>query len=98
MLFPTTTEETSALPIKTENKGKQRAEAEESSSSELLVLIKEVMEEMTRSDEQLWEELRWREDNQVVEKKKKKNLVAILQQRDEEWKEELAQRDKALRA
>ena len=58
MIFPTTVEETSAPPIRTENMGKQRAEAEESSSFELLVLMREMKEEMRIRDEQLKEELR----------------------------------------
>ena len=33
----------------------------------------------------------------LCRKKKRKNLASLLQQRDEEWKEELAQRDRALR-
>ena len=42
VLFPTTAEEITAPPIITKNRGKQRAEAKESSSSELLVLMKEM--------------------------------------------------------
>ena len=34
----------------------------------------------------------------VQNKRREENLVALLQQRDEEWKEELAQGDRALRA
>ena len=82
----------------TKNRGKQRAEAEESSSFELLVLMKEMRKEMRRRDEQLKEELRWRDDNQATKnKKRKENLAALLQQRGEEWKEELAHKDRALR-
>ena len=71
VLFPTTTEEIAAPPIKTENKGKKRAEAEDSSSFELLVLMKEMREEMRIRDEQLREELRWRDENQCVENKRR---------------------------
>ena len=50
-------------------------------------------------DEQLREELRWREKTQAIEnKRKEENLEALLQQRDEEWKEELALRNRALKA
>ena len=55
MLFPTTAEETAAPLVRTE--------AEESCSSELLVLMKEMREEMKIRDEQLREELRWRDEN-----------------------------------
>ena len=41
----------SSSPVTTENISKQRAEAEESSSFELLVLMKEMREEMRRRDE-----------------------------------------------
>ena len=54
---------TIALPVRTENRGKQRAEAEESSRFELLVLIKEKKEEMRIRVEHLREELRWRDEN-----------------------------------
>ena len=40
MLFLTTVEETISPTIRTENRGKKRAEVEESSSSEMLVLMK----------------------------------------------------------
>ena len=54
---------------------------------------------MRRRDEQLREELRWSDNNQAEENKKiEDNLVALLQQRDKEWKKELARRDRALRA
>ena len=47
-------------------------------------------------DEQLREELRWSDNNQTVENKKgEENLAALIQQRNEEWKEELEQRDRA---
>ena len=62
-LFPTTVEETAAPSVITENRGKQRAKAKESSSSELLVLMKEMREEMRIRDEQLKEEMRWRDEN-----------------------------------
>ena len=85
MLFPTTVEETSAPPIKTKNKGKQRAEAEESNNFELLILMKKMREEMRIRDEQLREELRWRDENQGAENKRREdNLAALFQQRDEE--------------
>ena len=51
VLFPTTSEETTTPPVIIENRGKQRAEAKESSSSELLVLMKEMREEMKIRDE-----------------------------------------------
>ena len=57
--------------------------SKESSSSELLVLMKEMREEMSRRDEQLMEELRWRDDYQVTEnKKREENFTALPQQRD----------------
>ena len=75
VLFPTTTEEKAALLVRTENRGKQRVEAEESSSFELLVLMKE----MRIRDEQLREELRWRDENQATEKKRREeNLTALI--------------------
>ena len=70
VLFPTTVEETVAPPVRTENRGKQRVEAEESNSSELLVLMKEMSEEIRIRDEQLREELKWSDNNQAVENKK----------------------------
>ena len=46
---------------------------------------------MKRRDEQFREELRWRVENIAVENRtREKNLAAVLQQRDEEWREELA--------
>ena len=99
MLFPTTIEDTVAPPVIIENKGKQRAKSVGSINSKLLVLMKEMREEMRIRDERLKEELRWRDSNQVAENKKiKENLASLIQQRDEQWKEELAQRDRALRA
>ena len=65
-----------------EEKEKQRAAIEESNTSELLVLLKEMKER----DEQLKEKLRWR-DIHVEEqiRKREETLIATLQQRDEEW-------------
>ena len=42
VLFPATVEEITAPPIRTENRGKQRAKVEENSSSKLLFLMKYV--------------------------------------------------------
>ena len=58
--------------MSTENRGKQRAEVEESNSFELLVLIKEMREEMKIRDKQLREEMRWRDENHCVEKKRER--------------------------
>ena len=53
---------------------------------------------MKMGDEQLKEELRWRDENWAVENRtREENLAAFLQQRDGEWKEELALRDRELR-
>ena len=84
MLFPTIAEETTTPLVRTKNRGKQRAEDEETNISELLVLMTELREEMRRRGEQLRDELRWRDENQAVEnKKREENLAALLQQRDE---------------
>ena len=66
-------------------RGKRIEEELESSNSELLSLLTKVREKLKRRDEQLNEELRWRDTNQVVkEKKREESLEALLQHRDEE--------------
>ena len=78
-LFPTTVEDTATPPIITENRGKQRAKAKEISSSEMLVLMKEMREEMRIRDEQLKEEMRWRDKNQAAKsKRREENLEALI--------------------
>ena len=72
-------------------KGKRKVEEQESRNSKLLSLLTEMREEMEMRDEQLKEELRWRDENQAIENRTRdENLAALLYQRDEEWKEELA--------
>ena len=68
VLFPAIVEEITTPLVRTKNRGKERAEAKESSSSELLVLMKEMREEMRIKDEQLREELRLRDNNQAAKK------------------------------
>ena len=76
----------------------ERGKEQESNNSELFSLLTEMREEMKRRDEQLQEELRWRDNNQAIEdKKREESLAALLQQRDGEWREELTKRNKALR-
>ena len=76
-----------------EEKGKRKIKEQESSNSELFSLLTEIGEEMKMRDEQLKEELRWRDENRAVENRtREENLAAFLQQRDGEWKEELALR------
>ena len=57
MLSPTTEEATYAQ-IRDETRGKQRTEVEESCKSELILLLKEIRDEMRDKDEQLREEIR----------------------------------------
>ena len=93
-----TVEEVAPAHIRAETRGKQRAEEEKIITSKLLILIKELRDEMRGRDEQLKKELRWRDnhlDDQI--KKRENNLIVALQQRDDEWREELAEQDKALR-
>ena len=46
---------------------------------------------MKRGDEQFREELRWRDENMDIENiTREENLTTLLQQRDEDWREELA--------
>ena len=71
-------------------KGKNRVEEQESIAVELLSLLTEMREDMKRIDEQFREELRWRDEILVAENKRiEENLTTVLQQRYEEWKEEL---------
>ena len=51
MLSPAEDDTVAAVPIKVENRGKQRDEAKESSNSDLLELMKEIREEMRGRDE-----------------------------------------------
>ena len=79
VLFSTTEEETIASPVRTENRGKQRAKAEERNSSERLVLMTEMRDEKRRRDEYIREDLRWIDDNQAIENMKiEENLAAVL--------------------
>ena len=57
MLFPTADQRTPA-PTKVEERGKQRAATEESSTFELLSLLKEMKAEMRERDEKIRERLR----------------------------------------
>ena len=59
MLSPA--EETTSPLLRTKSRGKRRATSEESSNHELLILLKEVRNEMGGRDDQLKEELRWRD-------------------------------------
>ena len=77
---------------------KQMVETEESSTSKLLLLLKDMREEMRGKDEQLREELKWRDNHLDEQNKKRENiLIAALQRRDDKWREELADRDRLLR-
>ena len=60
VLSPTIDQGTSA-PNRVEERRKQKEETEERSTSELLLLLKEKGKEMRGKDEQLREELRWRD-------------------------------------
>ena len=54
---------------------------------------------MKRRDEWFKEELRWRDENMAVENRtREEHLATLLQQSAEEGREELAPRDRALRA
>ena len=66
VLSLTIVEETTAPLVITKTRGKRRAEVQESSNSELLSLLTEMKKEMRRRDEQLRDELRWRDDNQAA--------------------------------
>ena len=66
-------EETTSPPHKTENRGKRRATSEEISNLELLILLKEMRDEMKGRDEQLKEEHRWR-DNHLDEENKRREV------------------------
>ena len=70
MLPPTADQGTSA-PTRAKGRGQQRAKIEESSTSELLSLLKEMKSEMKEGDEQIRKELRWR-DNHLEDQIKKK--------------------------
>ena len=60
--------------------GKRKAEVQKSSNSELFPLLIDMREEMKRRDEQLKEELRWRDNNHAIEDKKRKERMAALLQ------------------
>ena len=60
MLSPNTDQGTSTQ-TRAKERGKQRAGIKESSTSKLLVILKEMKEEMRERDGQLREELRWRD-------------------------------------
>ena len=70
-----TNEEAASAQRRVKNRGKQRAEAAESDNFELLVLMKEIREEMRGKYEQLREELRWRDNHQEEENKKRENSL-----------------------
>ena len=53
-------------------RGKKRAEEQESNASELLSLLIEMREKMQRRDEQLREELRWRDKTLAIKNKREK--------------------------
>ena len=74
-------------------RGKRIVEKQKRNNSELFSLLTEMREEMKIRDEQLKEELRLRDNNQTMEDKNREEcLEALLQQKDEEWREELAKR------
>ena len=60
MLTPTI-DQGESTQNKADERGKQRAENDESSHSELLTLMREMKNKMKERDEQLREELRWRD-------------------------------------
>ena len=61
-------------------RGKKRAEDQESSNSELFSLLIEMSEEMKKRDEQFKEEQRWRDEILAVKNKtREENLVALIQ-------------------
>ena len=60
-------------------RGKKIAEEQESNAFELLFLLTEMREKMQRRDEQLREELRWRDETPAVEnKRREENLTTVL--------------------
>ena len=60
-----TTEKATLAPVRAESGGKQKAQAKGRKNYELLILLKEMKNEMKRNDEQLREELRWRDNHQA---------------------------------
>ena len=76
MVSPTIGQETLA-PRRTENRGKQRAENEKINNSKLLSLLQEIRDGIKGRDEQLREEVRWRDNHQDEENKKIENNLTV---------------------
>ena len=74
----------SSTPNRVEERRKQRAKTKENSTSELLLLLKEMREEMRGRDELFKEELRWRDNHLDESNKKREHSDAALYQRDDE--------------
>ena len=79
MLSRTINQGTLAL-TRAEEIGKQKTATEESSTSELLSLLKEMKEEMMEMDEQMREKLRWRDNYLEYQIKKRENTLAVALQ------------------
>ena len=56
-------DEAAPAQIRAKKKGKQRAETEDTSTFELLILMQEMRYKMRGRDEQLREELKWRDNH-----------------------------------
>ena len=68
-----TTNQGTLAPTRAEEIGKQKATTEESSTSELPPLLKEMKEEMMERDEKMREELRWRDNHLEYQIKKREH-------------------------
>ena len=75
-VLSSTADEATPAPTRAKERGKRRVEAEGSSTTELLFLLKEMEDEMRERDEQLKEKLRWRDNHLDEQKNKRENSLA----------------------
>ena len=74
LVLSPTVEEAAPTQVRDETRGKKRAEAEESNTSKLLILMKEMRDGMRGKDEKLKDEIRWRDNHLDEQNKKRENF------------------------